>query len=234
MQFIHPFKSIITGIALFVTFNAQAQEADALVKKVRDKLATVNNYEASGVMKTAVTFIKVPESNITVFYKRPDKFRIKKENGITVVPKGGVSINLSSLLSGDNYTAVAAGKSTWQNSPVTVVKLLPMAENSEVVVSTLYIDEATLLIRKAVTTTKDNGTYEIEMTYGKYANWGLPDKVVFTFNAKDYKLPKGIAFDYDTGEKPAAPAADKNQKGKVEILYSSYTINKGIADTIFR
>lgn len=234
MQLTHPFRIFLTVLVMCVTFTARSQEAGALIKKVRDKLNTVNNYEATGVMKTAVTFIKVPESNITVYYKRPDKFRIKKDNGITVVPKGGVSINLSSLLAGENYTAVAAGNSSWQSIPVTVVKLLPMAENSEVVVSTLYIDEASLLIRKAVTTTKDNGTYEIEMTYGKYANWGLPDKVVFTFNAKDYKLPKGIAFDYDTGEKPAAPATDKNQKGKVEISYSNYTINKGIADSIFQ
>ncbi len=84
------------------------------------------------------------------------------------------------------------------------------------------------MIRKAVTTTRNNGTYEIEMSYGKFISWGgtCRDKVAFIFNTKDYKLPKGLAFDYDTGEKPAAASADKNQKGKVEITYTSYNINK--------
>lgn len=227
-------KGIFTGILVITAVVSQAQDAAALVKKVKDKLATVNEYEASAVMRTAVTFIKVPESNITVYYKKPDKFRIKKQNGIVVVPKGGASINLSALFAGDNYSAVAAGKSEFEQTPVTIVKLLPLDEKSDIVVSTLYIDEKESLIRKAISTTRNNGTYEVEMTYGKYAAWGLPDKVVFIFNTKDYKLPKGLAFDYDTGEKPAAATTDKNQKGKVEITYTNYAVNKGVSDNIFQ
>ena len=36
-----------------------------------------------------------------------------------------------------------------------------------------------LLIRRAKTTTRDNGTYELEMTYGAYGAYGLPDKIIF-------------------------------------------------------
>ncbi|HWJ28810.1 MAG TPA: hypothetical protein VNS32_19855, partial [Flavisolibacter sp.] len=89
-----------------------------------------------------------------------------------------------------------------------------------------------LVIRKANVTTKENGTYEIEMSYGKFINWGLPDKVTFTFNTKDYKLPKGVTFDYEKGDQKKTPAA-KDQKGKVVITYNTYTINKGIDDKIF-
>ena len=39
------------------------------------------------------------------------------------------------------------------------------------------------------------------MSYGKYINYGLPDKVVFSFNTKDYKLPKGISLEFDDGQK---------------------------------
>lgn len=215
------------------TESSFAQDAAALIKKVKEKLEKVSNYEANGMMKTNVTFIKVPDSKITVYYKKPDKFRIRKENGISIMPKGSVSLNPGTNLSGDNYTTVAAGTGKIGDQTVAIVKLLPLDEKSEVVVSTLYIDEKDLLIRKAITTTRNNGTYEIEMSYGKYAAWGLPDKVAFIFNTKDYKLPKGLAFDYDTGEKPV-PASDKNQKGRVEISYSSYTINKGISDSIFQ
>lgn len=32
------------------------------------------------------------------------------------------------------------------------------------------------------------------MSYGAFGQYGLPDKVVFSFNTKDYKLPKGITL----------------------------------------
>ena len=99
----------------------------------------------------------------------------------------------------------------------------------------LYIlMKAQSVIRKAKTTTRENGTYELEMTYGKYAEWGLADKVSFSFNTKDYKLPKGITFDYDDGTtKEKTPAATANKKGRVDITYSAYIINKGVPDSAF-
>jgi outer membrane lipoprotein-sorting protein len=212
----------------------QAQEADAVIKKVKDKLATVKDYQADGVMKTDISFMKIPESKVAIYYKSPDKFRIKKQDGIAIVPKGGSNVNLGGLFANDNYTAVPAGKSTVEGVAVSIIKLLPLDEKSDIIVASLYVDEKLSLVRKAIMTTRSNGTYEMEMSYGKYANWGLPDKVVFSFSTKDYKLPKGLAFDYDTGEKPKAATTDKDQKGKLEIAYSNYTVNKGIADSFFK
>ena len=226
--------SLLTMTILVCGVQLHAQDADALLKKVKTKLETVNTYEASGQMKTNVSFIKVPDSKITVYFKKPGKFRIKKENGLSIMPKSAGGLNPGTLLSSENYTAVAAGTSKIADKPVTIVKLLPLDEKSDVVVSTLYIDAQETVIRKAVTTTRSGGTYEIEMSYGKFASWGLPDKVVFLFNTKDYKLPKGITLDYDTGEKPATSSTDKDQKGKVEITYTNYIINKGIPDSIFQ
>jgi hypothetical protein len=101
--------------------------------------------------------------------------------------------------------------------------------------STLYIDEANLVIRKAKTTTRENGSYELEMNYGKYMEYGLPDKIVFSFNTKDYKLPKGVTFDFDDGsDSKKAEDKAKNKKGRAEISISSYIINKGIADSVFQ
>lgn len=229
------YSRIFIFLFLLASLSATAQDATAIAQKVKAKLATVNDYTANGVMKTDISFIKVPQSDVVVYYKKPNRFRIKKQDGISITPKGGVSVNLNSLFAGDNYTAVFAGNTSIDGVPVAIVKLLPLEENSEVVVSTLYIDEKESLIRKASTTTKDNGTYEMEMSYGKFAQWGLPDKVVFIFSTKDYKLPKGLAFDYDAGgEKPADKKVANNGKGKVEITYSAYTINKGVSESVFK
>lgn len=211
-----------------------AQDMTALVNKVKEKMSKVNDYTAEGMLKTDVTFIKAPAGKVKVYYKKPDKFKLKKDGGISILPKGGVSINISSIAATDNVVALAAGETTINGVKTKVIKLIPADENSEVVLSTLYIDETNLLVLKAITTTKENGTYEMDMTYGKYSSYGLPDKLVFIFNTKDYKLPKGVTLEFDDNEKPGEDAKLKNKKGKVEISYSSYSINKGIDESVFK
>lgn len=208
---------------------------EELVKQVQEKLNKVNDYEAKGKMKTNVIFIKAPIANVKVYYKKPNKLRINNENGISFIPKGSVNINLNTIfINDDGFDMIDMGNDSKTN--LRMIKLLPKDEDADVVLSTLYIDEANLLVKRAKTTTKDNGTYELEMTYGKYAEFGLADKIVFSFNTKDYKLPKGVTFDYDDGTKKKEDPADKmkNKKGKVEIVYSSYQINKGVSDTVFK
>ncbi len=220
---------------LLFTFSfLQAQDVKDLVLKVKAKLDKVNDYEAKGKMKTNVTFLKVPIATIKVYYKKPGKLKIKNEKGISFVPKGAVNINLANILAGDKYSILDAGTDKIGSTVVKVVKLLPEDDNADVVLSTLYIDEANQLIRKAKTTTRDNGTYELEMTYNKYSEFGLPDKLIFSFNTKDYKLPKGVTFDFDDGSTEKKPdEKTKNKKGKAEITFSSYSINKGVDDAVF-
>jgi hypothetical protein len=213
---------------------SKAQTAEELIQKVKAKLDKVNDYEAKGKMKTNVVFIKAPIANVKVYYKKPNRLRINNESGISFIPKGSMNINLGNIfINTTGFDIIDVGKESGSN--LRIIKLLPKDENADVVLSTVYIDEAQSLIKKAKTTTKENGTYELEMNYGKYAEYGLADKVVFSFNTKDYKLPKGITFDYDDGsKKEQTPDKLKNKKGKVEISYSAYIINKGVSDSVFK
>ncbi len=225
-------KLVLTSFFLLLTSFTKAQPAEELLKKVKAKMDKVNDYIATGKMKTDVVFIKAPIANIKSYFKKPNRFAIKRDGGVSLLPKGGVSVNVSSLLLTEDYTAIDAGQTTISGVPLRIIKLLPLSETSDVVLTTMYIDEKNLLIRKASTTTKDNGTYDMEMQFGKYADWGLPDKVIFSFNTKDYKLPKGITLEYDDGSKK--PELPKNKKGRVEISYSSYIINKGVTDEMLK
>jgi outer membrane lipoprotein-sorting protein len=216
-------------------FFANAQDMNALVKRVKTKLDLVNDYEADGNMKTDVIFIKAPIGKVKVYFKKPNHFRLKKNGGISLLPKGGVSVNMSSLIATNDFVAIAAGESMVNGTNTKVVKLLPSNDNSDIVLTTLYIDEPNLLVKKAITTTKENGTYEMEMRYGAFAQYGLPEKVIFSFNTKDYKLPKGVTLEFDDNEKPISEAQKmKNRKGRVEITYSNYSINKGVSDSMFK
>jgi len=226
-------KLSILFFVLFLFIQLPAQTPQELINKVKTKLETVNDYTVKGKLKTNVVFIKAPIASVKVYYKKPDKMKIVNENGISFIPKGSVNINLAKFLAGSgNYEIVDAG--TEPTTGLKILKLLPSDENAEIVLSTLYIDEKTELIIKAKNTTRDNGTYELEMSYGKYIAYGLPDKVIFSFNTKDYKLPKGVTFDYDDGAEKKPDENLKNKKGKVEITYTEYLINKGVNDSIFK
>jgi outer membrane lipoprotein-sorting protein len=225
-------KLLIVMLFCLCGVAAAAQDAEALVKKIKAKIDLVNNYEASAVMKTNVTFLKVPEAQVKIYFKKPNLLRIKNEKGISFVPKGAVSMNLNNILNGSQYSIIDAGYDKIGAVKTKVIKLLPTDDNADVVLSTLYIDETNLVVLKAKTTTRENGSYQLEMVYGKYAAYCLPDRLTFTFNTKDYKLPKGVTFDFDDGtnNKPA----EKNKTGKAEITFSSYTVNKGLDDSVFK
>ncbi len=228
-------KLFFITLVLAMSFSGlQAQDVNNLLQKVREKLDKVNDYIATGEMKTNISFLKVPDAQVKVYFKKPGKLKIKNEKGISLVPKGSISISLNNLLSG-KYQAIDGGFDNVNGTRVRIVKLLPVDDNSEVVLSTLYIDVERLLVVKAKTTTRENGTNELEMSYANYASYALPDKVVFGFNAQEYKLPKGVTFDYDDGSQKKKPATDnKSQRGKIEITYSGYIINKGISDDVFK
>ncbi len=229
--FVRMKRGLVLLPAFLLAAAAYGQSPSDLLQKVRARLDQVNDYQASGLMKTDVSFLKVPEAAVTVYFKKPDKLKIKNDKGISLVPKGAVSISLNNLLKGI-YTTLDAGMDTLHGQKVHLIKLLPQDENADLVLTTFYIDEQRQLILKARTSTRENGTYEVEMSYGKYVAYALPDKVIFTFNIKDYKLPKGLTFDYDDGSLKKQPPA--NAKGRVELIYSSYTINKGVPDSVFQ
>ena len=227
------YKTFFLSFLLHFSFEdcLQAQTPAVLLQKLKAKLDLVKDYKADGTMKTNVSFLKVPQAQVKVYYKKPGRLKIKNEKGLSLVPKGTFSVTLNNLLSG-SFSALDAGSELLGGKKVKVLKLLPTDNEAEIVLSTLYIDESRLLILKAITTTRENGTYEVEMEYGKYLSYALPDKVICTFNIKDYKLPKGITFDYDDGV-VRKEQGSLSTKGKIEIIYNYYSINKGIADSVF-
>jgi outer membrane lipoprotein-sorting protein len=235
----HPIN--LKNILLFCTILAcglgmpmqTMAQADPLIEKVSQKLAQVNDYVAEGVMKTDVSFIKASLGKVKVYFKKPNLLKVKKEGGISLLPRGGVSLTINTLLNTKQYTTIPAGTQVLNGKNLTVIKLIPTDDNLDWVISTLWIDPVEALVYKTATTTKENGSYEINMQYGEYAKQGLASKIIFSFNTKDYKLPNGITLEFGDEDPTAKQKALKNKKGTIEITYSKYTINKGVPNNIF-
>jgi len=230
-------KSLINLLIVFLTlqYNVHANDApDVLIKKIKAKLEKVNDYTGQARLKTNVAFIKAPAGLVKVYYKRPNKLKIEKEKGLSILPKGGVILSPATLLTINNYDAIDAGEVIIQKVKTRKIRLLPRDGESDIVLMDLYIDEEHLLLLKTTVTTKENGTFDMEMNYAKYAEYMLPDHLVFTFSVKNYKMPKSLSLDFDEELVKEEAAKYKNKKGEVELTYTNYIINKGISDHVFQ
>jgi hypothetical protein len=225
--------SILLFCIVFLQTTRACAQGDPLIEKVAQKLASVNDYVAEGIMKTDVSFIKASLGKVKVYFKKPNLLKVRKEGGISLLPKGGVSLTLNTLLNTKQYTAIQAGNQVLNGKSLRVIKLIPNDERLDWVISTLWIDPVDALVYKTATTTKESGSYEISMEYGAYAQYGLASKIIFSFNTKDYKLPNGITLEFGDEEPVSKQQLLKNKKGSIEIRYTHYTINKGIPPHIF-
>jgi outer membrane lipoprotein-sorting protein len=226
-------KYLLLLTALATAIVLQAQDVKTLLANAKIKYDKVTDYTATGKLKTNVLFIKAPIATVKIYYKKPDKLKIKNESGISFIPKGSVNINMNNVLGLNNFDALDGGTEKINGTECKVVKIFPLDEEENIIRATLYINEKDTLVMKSVISTKENGTYELLMTYKNYSSYGLPDKVSMTFNTRDYKLPKGITIDYDNGTEKDKDDKTKNKKGSVEITYSNYIINKGVPDSVF-
>jgi len=226
-------KKLFAIFALLIYSFSSLAQVDPLIEKVSKKLALVNDYVGEGVMKTDVSFIKASLGKVKVYFKKPNLLKVKKDGGISLLPKGGVSLTINTLLNTKQYSTIAAGTQVLNGKTLTVLKLIPTDENLDWVIATLWIDPVEALVYKTATTTKENGSYEITMQYGAYANYGLASKIIFSFNTKDYKLPNGMTLEFGDEDPAAKQKALKNKKGTVEITFNNYVINKGVSNSMF-
>jgi outer membrane lipoprotein-sorting protein len=209
--------------ALFVMQSVNAQDANVLFKQLKAQWERVVGYEAEGVMKTRVGYLKIPPTPIKLQYQKPDQMRLLSDKGVTFLPKGVAMLNMSQLFSDPNAVILDAGITEKNKRKLTAIKIIPNDPKSQVVLATLWVDPSSNLIMQSSTTTRDQGTIELEMTYGKYRKQGLPDQILFTFDARSFKLPKGVTFDFEPGGKPAKTANSTNSSEKSTVLI---TLNK--------
>jgi outer membrane lipoprotein-sorting protein len=228
-------KKLTTLLALLALATAaQAQTADELFATVRTKVLQVKDYVADVNMKIDVAFMQVPMLKGKLYYKAPDKMKLERNGGISILPRKNINMTLSNLIPTGKVTVIDMGITTLKDKKLRLLKVVPDEDNNGIVLTKMWLDEKELLVTHTETTTFNDGTVIMDLDYKNYNKYGLPDKVKIFMDLKEYKLPKGVTMDYnDVLEKTDKDKTAKKQKGTIEIRYLNYTINKGIPDAIF-
>jgi hypothetical protein len=227
---------IITYLLFIIGFvlpvASKAQDARQLLREVNKKFVMLNSYHADVLMNFNIPSVKMKSLKGKVFYKKPNKFRVKA-NGIFFLPKQNPLQSLSTiLLDTSAYTAVASGYEMVAGKNCAVINLIPTKSNNDIVLAKFWIDEKNPLVLKSQVTTKNNGTIETENSYGKQARFALPDRMLITVEVAKMKVPKMLAVDLNKKSKEKTDMNVK-EKGTIELMMSNYKLNENLSDAVF-
>jgi outer membrane lipoprotein-sorting protein len=225
-----PYLLFIIGFVLPVA--SKAQDARQLLREVNKKFVMLNSYHADVLMNFNIPSVKMKSLKGKVFYKKPNKFRVKA-NGIFFLPKQNPLQSLSTiLLDTSAYTAVASGYEMVSGKNCAVINLIPTKSNNDIVLAKFWIEEKNPLVLKSQVTTKNNGTIETENSYGKQARYALPDRMLITVEVAKMKVPKMLAVDLNKKSKEKTDMNVK-EKGTIELMMSNYKLNENLSDAVF-
>jgi hypothetical protein len=225
-------KKIFLLIILFTTHSfSQHKNPDIILDNVKEKFSKIKDYEVEVRIKVDVDFLKVPVSNAKIYFKQPDKIHFESEN-FALLPKEGINFSPMALLKG-NYTAIFEKEDSINGIKTSVIKVIPLNEKGNIILTTLWIDQSRDYIMKVESTTKINGTFSLELNYDKSVDgYPLPNSMVFTFNIDRTSIPRGMYGNMEDEDKENKQN-NKRTTGKVYISYSNYKVNQGIPDSVF-
>jgi outer membrane lipoprotein-sorting protein len=228
------YKSIVSiSLALFSVTLVYAQNgADVYLQAVSTKLKKVNDYSVQANIKVDMPLIRILPTHVKIYYKQKDKFKVESKS-IAIVPRQGFD-QISNILADKNsYTAMIQGQETLGIIATTIVNVIPLSDTSDLILAKLWIDPIKSVIIKSHLTTKSSGTILTEYFYGNQVDYGLPDKMIFSVDAKKFKMPKNIGTDEKKNDAKKNINLE-NKKGKIYIELINYQVNKGISDAVFK
>lgn len=223
-------KYLLTVLLLSRLIFPQSKNPDEIISAVIKNYNNVNDYQVDINTKVDVEFIKVPETKARLYFKQPDKMHLESD-GFAMLPRNGLEFTPALLLK-KNYTSIYEQDVDLNGIKTSIVKVIPLGDQGDVILTTLWVDQKKQIIRKIESTTKVNGTFTIDFTYDESFKFPLPEKLIFSFNIDKMKMPQ-LHNNQDLSKSDSKPKGDSTAKGRVIISYKNYLVNKGIPDSVF-
>jgi outer membrane lipoprotein-sorting protein len=210
--------------------SPQSKDPDEILDRVKAAFKMIEDYEVEIQIKIDVEFLKVPDSEAKLYFKQPGKIHVESEK-FALLPRQGLDFSPLGLISG-KYTALYEREDTIRNLPTSVIKIIPLGNDGDIILSTFWVDQTRDLIIRMESTKKPTGTFTIDFTYEKYGdNYELPSQMEFTFTVDKMMFPRGM-----DGQSDADDDNDNESDsttGKVYITYANYKVNQGLPDELF-
>jgi hypothetical protein len=216
------FKPLLLGLICLLsgfTLPAQEQDADALLKSLGKNMDKISHFEADALIKVDVDFIDIKDRKMKVKFESPDKFTFEAE-GLALLPKKGLQMDYLQLLK-TSYTAISVGNEVVRNRKTSIIKVIPEAEDSDVILAQLWIDPELSRIMRMKTFTRKSGSYTIDFDYNNNFR-PLPDLLTVSFEINNMTFPTKAMNEMMTKGFQKPDSLPK--KATVIVQYSNYKI----------
>lgn len=214
---------ITAAISLFFSVITVAQpQADSLIAQVLRESDQVKSFQADVSIDVDVDFIRIPVKKGRVFYQAPDKFRFRA-TGFVLVPKKGLDFSVQEMLR-KKHTALYLQADDTNH----VIKIIPMTDDADFVIATLWVDRQRPRINKMEITMRKTGNFMMSFTYGDLP-YALPVATQVDFDISQIDIPMKFlgTMKKGTKEKPSSG------QGSVKMIYSDFKINGEIPEQVF-
>lgn len=227
-------KNIIAILSILSIFINPVLSNET-INKVIDNLDNVDSYTADIKIVVDISFVDIPDKNGKIYYKSPGKLKADIP-GLAMLPKQGLGIDYKKILQDETNTYIDGGDDNLNGKPAKIVKAIPSNPDSKIVLTSFWVDPSNYTIIQAEVTTKQNGTFLIELEHEKISDvaW-LPSKVVINARVPKLAIPKSFvsAKDKKKLENEEEDPDSATTKGVITLTYSNYVVNKDIEDSVF-
>ena len=214
-------KYYIVFLFFFITQCIYGQSASEIVKKSYSQFKKLSSYSNDVSFIFDIPTVNIKNLNGKVYYKSPDKYRVKVD-GIAFVPDENPMKIYSYLGDNTKYNTLLNATETISGQKCHVINIIPNGE-AEFILGKLWISQTNYCPYKVELTTR-RGTVKMENFFKTMSSYGLPDKVIFYL--ENFKAPTG---------KGLGPKKENTEEktGTITMLYTNYKINQPIADSLF-
>ena len=241
---------IITSriILLFLLYSflfSDENKEDYYIRKTNEKFNEVNDYQVEMVIRVKVPAFRMPKKKYKVFYKKPNKIKIKSK-GFGILPKTGLFTspndnfdnlkNITMIYDEDLSNHVVLRGDLIVDS----LKFDMPNEYSRITFDPIVevkIDTINWVIKNVTTKLDTLKLFQINNNYDIYNDkYYMPKESVVKYFIKDKKLFNWINKDASNVIGQGKELANRNDsivEGTITVEYNNYKINKGIKDKIF-
>lgn len=220
-------KTYLLAILFSASLIAQNNDPEELIRLVKNNFQTITDYSVDVTVSIDITILKAPTTKAKVYFKQPNKVKIESE-GFALIPKQGLNFFLTELLESD-YSPIYIRSDKFENFQVEVIKVIPMSDTTDIILTTLWIDPLIKVIRKIEMNTKSVGLIEVQLRYNDAIERVLPSDAIFTFQTNEDKSDSRNEDQNQSGKK----LSKSKISGTVKLEYSNYIVNQGIDDSFF-
>ena len=172
-------RNYILLIALFISTIIIAQDAKEVIRRCNKNLLQIKDYNCKAHIDFDIPGLNIEKIDGTIYYKRPNKFRIKS-NGIIFLPKQNPNQILSILADTTSFMPVFIAKETVNGLLCDAVQMVPLKEN-DIAVAKIFVDTKGY-IQKAEITSKENGTATVTNKFDATSKYGMPCQTLISFD----------------------------------------------------